>query len=373
MKTFIKNMLIRFFFLRKGKGKTKKALLSFIFHPYLMKKKTHPNKIELLSIVTILNNLGYTVTIVDYRRKKIFGKYDLVIGFGDCYEYAISKDIGEKYILYSTGSPPYYQNQNSILALRRFTKANPHMLLKCPEKYIRLTENIWNKQLISSECIITIGNDYIKKLFESFHNNVLNIPSTCFDTKNNNQIELNEGHHKNSFLWFGGKGSIHKGLDICIDAVINTKHTLYIAGDLDNEISIYKEKINNNKNIIYIGFIDIFSDHLKLLSKKISFCILPSCSEAMATSVVTLAYNFGFIPLISKECGFDLNDPIIPINELSVFDVKKAMEYASNLSLNEIIIKRKKIITDFRENHSTDIFFNKLNYCIKKAINGNYI
>ena len=30
------------------------------------------------------------------------------------------------------------------------------------DKYIRLTENVWPRQLIESDAIITIGNDYVK-------------------------------------------------------------------------------------------------------------------------------------------------------------------------------------------------------------------
>jgi hypothetical protein len=364
----IKLLFIRYFFLKKNKINKKKALLSFIVNPYLKNNKKHANSIELFTIVSVLDSLGYNVTIVDYRRKKIFGKYDLVFGFGDCYEYAISNNIAKKYILYSTGSPLFYQNQNAIESFHRFKLENPCCNIDKPQKYIRLTEDIWPIQLIKSDSIITIGNQYVKSLFDMFHSNVKMIPSTCFDLEVKSNID-DYKIEKNSIIWFGSKGCIHKGLDLCIDAVIGSNVKLYIAGNIDDEIDIFRDKIiKYPDNIEYIGFLDVGSDTFEKYVESIPFVILPSCSEGIATSIVTLSYNYGLIPLVSKECGFDFDGNIIEISSLTLDDVTKAINYALSLSNDEIKNKRNILRKKFRENHNILKFREKMEESLILAI-----
>lgn len=354
----IKLFFINFFSVKKKEKTNKhfgqKALLSFIVHPYLRASKSHPNEIELFSIVDILTEMGYQVTIVDYRRKKIFGKYDLVIGFGDCYEYALKNNIGDKYILYSTGSPAFIQNENALEAFHRFKESNASVLMGPATKYIRITESVWPRQLVDSDAIITIGNNYIKSLFSKFHSDVHCIPSTCFEL---GDIAINDEIEKNSFIWFGGKGCIHKGLDLCIDAVIGTNLKLYIAGPLDDEIAIFKDKLASYpNNVEYLGSLLIESDFFKSFANKIPFAILPSCSEGMATSIVTLAYNFGTIPLVTKECGLDFTPELIEIKSLSSSAVNEAITEALMLTPKEIFERRCTIRNSFRKNHSNAVF-----------------
>lgn len=364
--SFAKSLFIRFFFVVVGRRNQKKALISFIVHPFLRISKSHPNEIELFTIVEALTKIGYQVTIVDYRRKKIFGKYDLVIGFGDCYEYSLKENIGDKYILYSTGSPAFIQNENALEAFHRFKKSTPSGLMGSSTQYIRITESVWPRQLVESDAIITIGNKYIKSLFNKFHPEVHCIPSTCFDLGN---IPISEDVEVKSFIWFGGKGCIHKGLDLCIDAFIGANLKLYIAGPLDEEIAIFKDKLDSYpNNIEYLGPLLIESNFFKSFANKIPFAILPSCSESMATSIVTLAYNFGTIPIVTKECGFDFAPELIEIKSLSLASVNDAITEALKLSPEEIFKRRCEIRELFRKNHTNEVFKSEFMKALSEAL-----
>lgn len=291
-----------------------------------------------------------------------------MFGFGDCYEYAIINNIAKKYILYSTGSPAFYQNQNAIESFYRFKLANPFVSSDKPQKYIRLTEDIWPVQLIKSDSIITIGNQYVKSLFDMFHSNVKLIPSTCFDLNVNTNVD-NYKIEANSILWFGSKGCIHKGLDLCIDAVIGSNVKLYIAGNIDDEIEIFKDKIiKHPENIEYIGFLNIGSDDFNNYLERISFVILPSCSEGIATSIVTVAYNYGLIPLVTKECGFDFDNNIIEILSLTTNDVKKAINYAMSIDSDNVKNKRKIIRDNFRKKYNNSNFRDALEESLRKSL-----
>lgn len=366
LSNFLKFVFIQYFFKKLGKG-NKNALVSFIVHPFFFGGKSHPNILELFSIVSSLSKLNYSITIVDYRRKRISGEYDLVIGFGDCFEYALEKDIGKKYILYSTGSPAFIQNENALEAFYRFKKTNPSVLIGSATKYIRITESVWPRQLVDSDAIIAIGNEYIKSLFSKFHSEVHCIPSTCFDL---GDIPISEDVELKSFIWFGGKGCIHKGLDLCIDAFIGTNLKLYIAGPLDEEIAIFKDKLDSYpNNIEYLGPLLIETDSFKSFMNRIPFVILPSCSEGMATSIVTLAYNFGTIPIVTKECGIDFTPELIEINSLSLSAVNEAITEALTLTPKKIFERRHVIRNTFRKNHSNDVFKLDFMKVLSKALN----
>lgn len=370
---FIKYIFIRYAKVRKktNKGNPKYALLSFIVHPYFTKSKGsyHPNVLELRSIVSSLNEFGYSVDIVDYRRKKISGKYDLVIGFGDCYEYAIKNRLGRKYILYSTGSPSLYQNQQSIKSLRRLSHCKLVNHMDNPLNFLRITEDLWIHQLVRSDVILSIGNNYTRSLYSSFHDSVYSLPGTYFIP--NNENELDESNlEKKTILWFGGKGSIHKGLDLCIDAVLATDMKLYIAGAIDDEIHLYEETINKfPDNVDYLGLLDINSDKFREIAGKVPFVILPSCSEGMATSILTMACNFGTIPIISKQCGVDILSSAIEIESLTAESVANSLEIAMNLSLDDIIVARGNVLDCYSRKYPPNGFEVELHANLQSIIN----
>ncbi|MGY0156506.1 hypothetical protein ACVQK1_06900 [Edwardsiella tarda] len=367
---FARFFFIRYFYIKRSKpGNHKTVLISFIIHPFFLReKKSHPNVLELNHIIDAFLNIGYNITVVDYRRRKVFGKYNLAFGFGDCFEFVIKNKVAKNCILYATGYPSCIQNKNTLEALGRFKKGNTIEDINLLNKSVRLTENIWPIQLVNSDAIISIGNCYIKSLFERFNKNVYNIPSICFDLGVEEDIAYTN-IEPNSFIWFGGKGCIHKGLDLCIDAFIDSGCKLYIAGPLDDEIEIFRDVLTKyKKNFEYLGFLPINTDKFHFLAKKIPFVILPSCSEAMATSIVTLAYNFGTIPIISKECGIDFHTDMIKIESLTLLSVKKAIFTAIKLNNEDIIKKRKSIRHYFLNRHNDNEFIKQFRRSLTAAI-----
>lgn len=88
----------------------------------------------------------------------------------------------------------------------------------------------------------------------------------------------------------------------------------------------------------------------------------------MATSIVTLASNFGTIPLITKECGFDFDNEIIEINSLTIQSVKQALFKASLLTEDEIYIRKSSIKRKYSSYHSNESFYSKFEYSLKEIL-----
>lgn len=366
IKKVIKYVVVNFYSVSINTKAPKKALLCYVVHPYLKNNKVHPNAIEVRLIVESLTSNGYSVKIVDYRRKRIHGFYDLCFGFGDAYEFVLKKKLAKKNILYSTGSPFPFQNKQTLLSLKRFSEREYISGMSNAINGLRLTENYWPLQLVNSDAIITIGNSFIKSLFDEYNNNVYTLPAVFFES--NRTVDLIKDRDikttKRKFLWLGGKGSIHKGLDLCIDTFKTVDAELYIAGDLSSEISLFKEEINEIKNIHYLGFVNVDSDRFYSLMKDCCYVILPSCSEGTATSILTASGLGGLIPIISKECGIDIDDNVIEIKALNLAEVKKSINKAISMTDEEILSKSVKNYNAIRLNHTKQNFIEKLNYAI---------
>jgi glycosyltransferase involved in cell wall biosynthesis len=88
------------------------------------------------------------------------------------------------------------------------------------------------------------------------------------------------------FLWFGGAGLVHKGLDLLLDYFYeNPSLTLHICGPIESEplfAQAYKKELYETENIIMHGFVDIRGQVFEEIIKRCAFVVFPSCSEGQA-------------------------------------------------------------------------------------------
>lgn len=366
LKTFLRYIIINFYSVSINNNSSKKALLCYIVHPYLKNDKTHPNAIEVKLMVDLMVSIGYSVRVVDYRKKYVNGSYDLCLGFGDAYEFVLKNKLAKKNILYSTGSPFPFQNKQTLLSLKRFLDRDHVSNFSDIINGLRFTENPWPLQLVSSDAIITIGNDFTRSLFCEYHNIVYTLPAVFYEPRQLfNFIENRDiKSAKKKFLWFGGKGSIHKGLDLCIDVFKELDADLYIAGNLSAEMSFFENELASIDNIKYVGFLSVGSESFYSLMQDCCYVILPSCSEGTATSILTVCGSAGLIPIISKECGIDMDDDVIAIEALDLKSLKKSVEFAINMTEDDIISKSISFHKKVNRNHTGENFTKKLNYAL---------
>ncbi|HCZ9271959.1 TPA: hypothetical protein O4G62_003532 [Vibrio alginolyticus] len=334
IKKLVKYLVVNFFTksinVKNPKGK---VLVSFIVHPYLKKLNNHPNTRELFCIVECFNNLGYNVDVVDYRKKKHKGSYDIVFGFGSCYDYALVNNPDATKILYSTGSPIYFQNSESVKCIKRI-QHKKKSILDNVDRYLRITEEDWGTQLVLSDSIISIGDDRTKSLFKEYNDNVFLLPPLVEYRKVT--VDFFSRLKEKQYLWFGGKGSVHKGLDLVLEQFVKSGEKLYIAGPIENELEIYSTELEQS-NITYLGMIDIYSSVFEDLMHKVSFIILPSCSEGSATSVLTCIYSANLIPIISEQCGLGFLESKIEIETLTGRGLRESLDKARGYTDQELI------------------------------------
>ena len=160
-------------------------------------------------------------------------------------------------------------------------------------------------------------------------------------------------------MWFGSWGAIHKGLDILLDVFKGLPTAkLYIAG-LQSSEKWLLDGYRQCDNIVDLGFLDVRSAEFLELMTKISYCILPSASEAMSTSVLT-CMRHGLIPVITPACGIDVEGYGYLIEDYHVEAITMLVIALMQVPEKERYRRKQAVFADANEKYSLETFSNKM-------------
>jgi len=136
-------------------------------------------------------------------------------------------------------------------------------------------------------------------------------------------------------LWFGSYGLLHKGLDLAVEAFRDRSDwTLHICGYTEAEKN-FLNSLDLPCNVVVHGFVNVLTEEFADIASEVCFVILPSCSEGTATAVVTAVGNGGMVPIVTKECGYDVGDSGFVI-ELSVDDIGRTMDKLDGIDISRL-------------------------------------
>ncbi len=356
---------------------SKKALISYIVHPFFSKSFDHTNYYEAHAWAQILNELGFQVDIIDYNNSSTSSlnlyKYDLICGFGDVFQkYFETNNLKGKTIYYGTGMHVCHQNKISLERVKSVYQKKGVWL----GKSARFVEKTWSHQTTLVDGIIALGNNICANSYKKYYNGIVySVPAPFYKTQDIKMIMSNRStKSKNHFLWFGGSGMVHKGLDLLLEYFSkNREFFLHICGPVNKEelfVETYKNELFKCSNIKLHGFVNIKNEIFAKILESCSFVIFPSCSEGGAAGLLTVIGNGGLIPIITKETTVETGNEIW-IDDLSYNGIDKAIQKTINLSNNDIIELQKKNYDYVNLNHSQKKYYNKLKYAIKKIIGKN--
>jgi len=352
---------------------SRNALVSYITEPFIKSEyNSHTNGQESILIAKSLHNLGFNIDIIDCdsEKKLPLNKYSLVLGFGKPYKHLVENaDIKSKKIFYSTGMPPYFSNKQTILRNKQFSKKSNKLILES-SRYIN---DDYSSQILLSDYIVTLGNQYVKKLYTDYTEIPVHLlPPSFFKICEFEDILKKKNFHnaKNNFLFFSGGGLIHKGLDLVLEYFsTRTDINLHICCSIVNEKefeSFYKILLYKTQNIIFHGFININSKLFKKLLNECAFVIFPSCSEGGGASVINVLGNGGLVPIVTAESSIPINDFGIPIDGFNQTDISSAMERAMLISDEEIKNMSYRCGNFISINNSIENFEKNINIILAK-------
>ena len=310
------------------------ALLSYITDPFLTDRAFHTNVRESRVLAKVIGGFGFRVDAVDYNfvGPIDYQDYELLLGFGDPMERSFDYSTELTRVCYMTGANVCYQNFAEIRRIKNVSAMTHYRLL--PK---RIVPWIWSRSITMADALLVVGNQWTKSTYES----VTDLPVHCVNATafiNDRVVDFMRdfSRARYSFLWFGGSGLIHKGLDLCLG--VFARHpdwNLHICGPKEDDFFQAFARDIERPNVRFHGLIDATSDSFAEIASRCMFAVLPTCSEGQSTALLT-AMGAGLIPIATEYSGIDVQQYGFKIESLTVDALESEMEKAIETSSTEL-------------------------------------
>lgn len=328
-------------------GKT--ALIIYIVYPFLFPDTPlgHTNQQEVRVMAELLRDQGYNVDIVNtrYAGELTAEQYKLIIGSGRLFESLCARRKPDGvYVYYLTESSPYFWNPAEMKRLQDFTERNHYTL-----PFERQADTRLNLQVLSmADAAVCIGNQWTVSTYKGMFPKIYPLDVSGFQIDIQPDFDMNGRSMSHNFMWYGGAGPVHKGLDLCIEAFRSLPElNLHVVGEPNAQFyDFYRKDIEEAENIYYYGFLNKDSQQFIDVCGTCAFCISPSCAEGQSTSVLTSMFA-GMIPICTVQTGIDLEKcGGIWIENIGVEQISALLKELSQLS-DEEIGKRRRAAYDY--------------------------
>jgi hypothetical protein len=345
--------------------------LAFVYLDFSLKKHefssiTHTSVNESTILLKLFIEQGFCIDVFDVFQdsKLVYEKvkninYDYIFGFGDIYEMLSINNPNAVNIMYCTENEPIYSLTEERKRLAYYELRNGK---KLPVK--RSGVFYKERHFDYPDHIITFADKepflkYNKRIYETNPTGLIN------STFNINDISKNI---HNNFLWFGSSGVIHKGLDVLVEAfdLMPSNNHLYVYGLDPLDKSLLKF---TNSNIHLNGKVNVSSSEFIEVVKKCNYIVLPSCSEAMSTSILTGMLH-GLVPIVTKNAGMNkLNENAIYINDFNVDEIYKLLTRENKVNAEIIFRKKIEVYRYAHEHFRSEHFTGNLGAIFSKIFN----
>lgn len=350
---------------------SKRALLSYIVHPFEISEADphflrHINIWRAREMVKVLNQMGYIVDVIDYRDTNFVPHeaYDLFIGHGGINFEAIADFFLEDTIkiYFSTGSYWRFHNEQELARFEALYERRGVRL--SPDRLIRYSEE---GALQAADGVIGMGNEFTRETYKDF-SPVVMLNDTALGDDYYETIDKDFAKGRDQFLYFAGAGNVHKGLDLLLEAFSELEQHLWICSRINKEFAeIYANELYNRENIHLVGWVQSRSDEFYRVMDTCNYAILPSCSEGGVHSVVE-CMNQGLIPIVSKECGLNIDPYGFYLDPCTIKEIKKVVNNASQFSVMDCQRRSMAARRTATETFSEAVFRRGLEKAIKRII-----
>ncbi len=348
------------------------VLLSYITSPFCLnpddsRTLSHTNQWECKQIAKTWIKYGYNIDIINWDDSTFLPKKDYSV-FIDIHSNMerIAPWLGSKCkkILHITGANWRFQNEAEIKRLSAL-KERKGITLQ-PRRQVPPSFGIEY-----ADCATILGNKFTQDTFAYAGKPFYRIPLSTtvqfpfFENKKFKEIRTN-------FIWFGGSGLVHKGLDLVLDAFSELpEYNLTICGPIKNERDFekaYYKELYKTENIKTIGWIDVKGKQfIEIINNNLGL-IYPSCSEGGGGSVITCLHG-GLIPIISYESSVDVDDFGTLLKKCSIDEIKASIKAVSNLSEDNLKMMSKNAWQYARKNHTKEKFSEAYDKFVNNIVN----
>ncbi len=356
---------------------SRSALLSYIVSPFRNKPGMgHTNTVEVLEISRIFHDLGFRIDVVnyEYEGKINYDKYDVILGFGDplirSYQYR-RKDIMTVY--YGTGMHVLHQNSASLKRVEEVYRRHGCWLLESA----RVVEKAYSVQTSLVNAMVVLGNEKVADTYRSqYHGKIFSLPPSFFRVTDARELlskkRIDEA--AKNYCWFGGRGCVHKGLDLLLDYFReNPDLHLHVCGPIDVEPHFkecFHKELYLTRNIHTHGFVRLNSPLFLEVMSRCAYVVFPSCSEGAPGSVLNVMGNGGLIPILTPETGIDIEDFGVAIASPSREGVRKAILETSAMPASEVQRRCEATIEFTNSRHSLAAYSRNFRIVLTDIVGG---
>lgn len=340
------------------RGKKKgEVLLSYVTLPFLNDSPRvlggHSNRWEALAMANAFVERGYAVDVIDITNRDFIPKkkYEIFVDNGTNMDrLAPLLGPGCKKVFHATTAHWKFNNdaeekRADDLFKRRSVRLPPERPL-APNRAIELCDEA-----------TLIGNGFTESTYAFAGKPITRTPVSTTHLYPLPEDKDFDAARKN-FMWFGGAGLVHKGLDLAIEAFAQMpEYTLTICGKITGEEDFFKiyEKELALPNIKRAGFLDPGSEDFKKICSESIALIYPSCSEGQSGAVV-LTMHAGLIPMVSFESGVDVGSFGQILKENSVTNIIAEATALAQLPTETLRQKAVGAWEYAREHHTRENF-----------------
>jgi glycosyltransferase involved in cell wall biosynthesis len=352
-----------------GKPLNKKALLSYITFPLLfppiLRRRVALSHAKAELIPQALNELGYTVDIVDCENVTWQPReaYDLFVGHGGWNFYSLAEQVkGDACCIYlATGM--YWQEHNALEAERFASIVKRKGVSLEPDRKIVADEE---QALRVADGIICLANQRGVKSYKPFQN-VAGLNNVIYTNLHKWYGDRDHEVTRKHFLFFSGRGNVHKGLDLLLEAFAETPNLhLHICQHLDTEFeALYHDMLFRLPNIHYEGFIGTKSKAFKELCSSCSWVILPSSADFQPRSVLE-CMACGLIPIIPDTVCIDVGELGVRLETCEISYIREIVTGLSLMDPIEIAHRSDLISEKVTTAYSPDAFVKNFKVVIGK-------
>lgn len=286
-----------------------RALLSYVVDPFLARAPealsyAHTQDWESFTIGRTLAELGFSVEVIHWTNRRFVpaGELDLLIDARSNLE-RLAAAAGARCIKVFHAETAHWRVSDDAQR-RRLAELEARRGIRLER--LRLVGE--NRGIETADAGVVLGNEWTLATYRPFGKPLWRVPlSNAFTYPSPAGRDFET--IRSSFLWFGGVGFAHKGLDLVLEAFAGAPDlALAVAAPLDREpdfAAAFARELFETPNVRPLGWLDVGSERFRAIAGATLGMVFPSCSEGGGGSAVT-AMHAGLVPIVTREASVDV-------------------------------------------------------------------
>lgn len=334
----------------------RRVLFSYVTLPFLRPGPwdSHTNYWESKNMVEAFLERGYAIDVIDSTNHTFIPskQYDFFVDNAENME-RLAPLLGErcKKVLHITNAEPVFQNKAGVRRAEDLERRRGITL--APDRNIPESRGIE-----AADCATALGNQFTIGTYAYANKPITRIPIStthAFPSPEHKNFDA----ARKQFLWIGGAGPLHKGLDLVLEAfAAMPDYSLVVCAKLasgDAFAQAFKKELYETSNIKMLGFVDPSSEQFKKLCNESLGVVSLSCSEGGGGGVI-LGMHAGLIPAVNYETSVDVDDFGVLLPDSRIETLQSAVRELSALPTDQLKTRALKTWQYAREHHTREQF-----------------